>query len=518
MYRVLIVDDEALIRRGIKNSVNWNELGIEMVAEAADGVEALSQVIENVPDIVLLDINMPRMNGLDFANIVKKQYPNISIIIITGYSDFEYARSALRAGVDDYILKPVTKERIAEIIKSQLNTIEERKLNGMAQSYSERDAAAGILNSVLRGDAMAEAEIPRLCSMLDWKPQSKVFFAIIRDYLSSCELWNDGHADSLAHFSILNIAGEILEPHACGLSFTTYRGEMALVMNCTRGKCQELLQKIEYNVLSFLEIPIDTAVSGIGNIDELAALREQALEGLDYAFALSGKGVIFYDEIKKFKGEEVHYPVNTEKELLAQMYSGDMEKSLELIERFFDEISSQYPSVSQCRNVLLRLIMKISGTMESVSTRSGEALVKPIDPLAVLDSFQTLEDARLWVKKVYGDTYTYLAGMKSRSKQLYYKIKAYIEDNYNDCSLNLKKCSEDIFLSSNYISMILKKETGKAFVDCLNEYRIERARELLSAPNSKVYEVSTHVGFTHPTYFSSVFKKITGKTPSQYTL
>lgn len=103
MYRILIVDDEPLVRRGIKNSVNWNEFDIEMVAEAENGLEALEQVFENPPDIILLDVCMSKMNGLEFADIIKRRYPSIRIVIITGFDNFEYIQHALRTGVNDYI-------------------------------------------------------------------------------------------------------------------------------------------------------------------------------------------------------------------------------------------------------------------------------------------------------------------------------------------------------------------------------------------------------------------------------
>ena len=116
MYRILIVDDEALVRRGIKKSINWNELDIEMVAEAENGVEALEQVLENVPDIILLDICMPKMDGLEFASIIKQKYPQIRIVIITGFDDFEYARSALRAAIGRAVA--IARARALMIISS----------------------------------------------------------------------------------------------------------------------------------------------------------------------------------------------------------------------------------------------------------------------------------------------------------------------------------------------------------------------------------------------------------------
>ena len=520
MYRLLIVDDEAIVRRGIKKSVNWNELGIEMVAEAADGVEALSQVIENVPDIVLLDINMPKMDGLEFASIIKKQYPKIKVVIITGYHEFEYARSALRSGVDDYILKPITKEDVCAIIRAQLEKIEAERADQSAKySIDEQSAKHNMLNAILKKNQGARSDIERFCELQKWDAEQRISFVLMRNYLSDCEIWNDGQTDSLAEFAILNIAGEVLEMRECGLAFQTYKNELALLLSCPQPDITGLLNEIYGNLLDFLEIPVDFAISDLGNLKELPSLAEQAREALNCAFVLSHQNIIFFGEIKKKQDKSFAYPEQIEMELLEKMFTCDIEESLQLIDGFFAQLAQATPDVDKCKNMLLRLFLKVSNTIDSITGRTANAVEnapESFDPVLKLDEFNTLDEARDWLKTLYAETCNYVASIKSRTGQLYLKIKAYIEKNYGVSELNLKKCSEDLYLSSNYISMILKKETGKTFVDYLNEYRINKAIELLSGPENRVYEVSTQVGFTHPTYFSSVFKKITGVSPKQY--
>ncbi len=520
MYRLLIVDDEAIVRRGIKKSVNWNELGIEMVAEAADGVEALSQVIENEPDIILLDINMPKMDGLEFASIIKKQYPKIKIVIITGYHEFEYARSALRAGVDDYILKPITKEDVAAIIRAQLEKIEAELAEQPAKYViDEQSAKHNMINAILRNKHGVASQIERFCELQKWDAEQRISFVLMRDYLSDCEIWNDGQTDSLAEFAILNIAGEVLEIHECGLAFQTYKNELALLISCPQKEITGLLNEIYGNLLDFLEIPVDFAVSDLGTLKALPELAGQAREALNRAFVLSHQNILFYKDIIKKQDKSFAYPEQMEVELLEKMFTCDIEESVQLIDGFFAQLAKAAPDADKCKNMLLRLFLKVANTIDSITSRTSSSMEnapESFDPVSKLEEFDTLDEARIWLKKLYEETCSYVAGIKSRTGQLYLKIKTYIEKNYGDSELNLKKCSEDLYLSSNYISMILKKETGKTFVDYLNEYRIKKALELLSGPENRVYEVSTQVGFTHPTYFSSVFKKITGVSPKQY--
>ncbi len=520
MYRILIVDDEPLVRRGIKNSVNWNQQGVEMVAEAANGVEALSQVLENVPDVVLLDINMPRMDGLEFASIVKKQYPHIRIVIITGYNDFEYVRSALRAGVDDYILKPITKEDVQNIINKQLACVEEMEEQPPNSFIEESRAKQNVLNALLKKDILPANHVENPYQVLGWKEDTPIFFVLMREYLSSCGIWGDGKTDSLAEFAILNISNEILGEQSGGFAFLTYKNELAMVLPGSKKEVEENVNRIHDSILDFLEIPVDFAISCSGKLPMLATLYEKAQYALNCAFVLSDQNIIFYEDIAASKDKSFEYPQQIEMELLEKMFSANRQECSALIDSFFKQLVQAKPDNAKCKNMLLRLLLKMLNTIESVASHTeqngeGEDLVF-FDPLVQVESFESLEDARLWVQDMYARTYNYLSSIKSRTGKLFVKIKTYIDKSYADVNLNLKKCSEDLFLSSNYISLILKKETGKTFVDYLNDYRIAKAAELLVRSDAMIYEVSSQIGFTHSTYFSSVFKKVMGMSPKQY--
>lgn len=520
MYRILIVDDEPLVRRGITKSVNWNELDIEMVAEAENGIEAMEQVLENVPDIILLDICMPRMDGLEFASIVKKQYPNIKIVIITGFDDFEYARSALRSGVDDYILKPITKEMVAGVVRAQLDRIEEEREKKEPEKANDAKAAA-ILNSVLKQEARSQQEIPSFCEYTGLEDKD-VYFVIMKDYLADCKMWSEETDDQLAEFAILNIAGELLQSAGNGFAFETYKNELAMVIcGNQRHKLEHILTEIYENILGFIEIPVDFAISAVGELKELPRMAEQARQALTCTFVLTDQNVIFYEDIITHRESEFSYPEQIEREILAAMFANDtsVQQTNEQISEFFRRVKEVTPDVAKCKSMLLRLLLKISNTIESVNSRmqaQSDHQVVSFDPVRLLETFNTMDEAEIWLKKLYAETIDYVSSMKSRTGQLFLKIKNYIEKNYGESSLNLKKCSEDLFLSSGYISMTLKKSTGKTFVDYLNEFRVEKAAQLLTQPESKVYEVAMEVGFTHQTYFSSVFKKIMGTSPKQY--
>ena len=518
MYRVLIVDDEPVIRRGIRSCVNWNELGVEMVAEAANGVEALTQTAADAPDIVLLDINMPHMNGLEFAGIVKKRHPHSRVVIITGYPDFDYMRSALRLGVDDYILKPVTRENIEEIITGQIAALQagDRLAGDM---YIEARAVERELNARLKREPRPEGE-PLFLSRRGLRPNAPVSFVLLKDYLSGLEMWQGG-GDELARFAILNLAAEELEQSAAGLAFTTYLNEMALILTCPEDEVQEVLSTLRLRLLDFLEIPVDFGVSERASFSRLPDLAGQAREALEYAFVLDDAPVLFYTEVARRQAAlSPAYPAQEERDLLEHMLCESPEEIEPRLDRFFAKLKEAVPSVRQARMYLMRLVLKLVNTAGTIASwTDGEAGEVPFadENLGLqVDQFASLEEVSAWLKRCYAETYTYVRSVHSRSRQLYVTIRTYIEKNFASSSLNLKKCSEDLYLSASYIGLILKKESGRTFVDFLNEYRIEQAAQMLRSPDLRIGDVSARVGFTHPTYFSSVFKKVMGQTPKQY--
>lgn len=517
MYRVLIVDDEPLIRRGIRRSVDWNELGVEMVAEAANGVEALTQMAADAPDIVLLDISMPHMNGLEFASIVRKQRPDSRVVIITGYPDFEYVRSALRIGVDDYILKPVTKEDIESIVTAQVAALREGS-SDPGDLYVETRAVERELNAMLKREP-CRAVIPPFLSRRGLRKGAEVSFALMKDYLTGCSMWSS-EGDELAEFAVLNVAAEELEKSGAGIAFTTYLNEMALVLTCPEDEVRQVLGDLRLKILDFLQIPVDFGVSERASFGDLAELARQARSALEYSFVLHDADIIFYDKVAR---QQAHlspaYPVQEEKDLLDHMLSETPAEIEPRVDRFFARLKEAVPGVRTARMYLLRLVLRLANTAASLASWTEDDTGIPFawdDVGAQVEQFATLDEAAAWLKQCYADAYEYVRSVHSRSRQLFVTIRTYIEKNYASPSLNLKKCSEDLFLSPSYVSLILKKESGHTFVDYLNEYRIGQAAQLLRATDERVGDVAARVGFTHSTYFSSVFRKIMGMSPKQY--
>lgn len=518
------MDDEPFVRRGIRGAVNWNELGIEMVAEASDGVEALAQFVQDRPDIILLDINMPRMDGLEFASIAKRESPSTRIVIITGYNDFEFVRTALRIGIDDYILKPMTRESVQNIILAQLEALRENPVSS-SDGTSEAEEAkrdSERLNGVLRREPRHTEMLREFCDEHGLQTDSDVRFVVLREYVSGHAEWADSDPVDLAQFAVLNIANERISQVEGGIAFTTYRNETALLLTCKDSEIAVFLDDLRNGIMDLIELPVYIGVSERGPISELPRLADHAREALGCGFVLYDEPFITYEAVSERKKEVRPYPSQLEADLLDRIFGEEPSITLERIDALFEALSDATIDVRQSRQYLNRFLVTLARTIESISAWAEvpvDAAVSEIADSAQIgaaEDFKTLDEARLWMRGYFKRSYEYVRSVVSRSGQLFLTIKAYIEKNYMHSDLNLKKCSEELYLSSSYISSTLRKEAGKSFVDFLSEYRISQATRLLRRPGARISEVSEQVGFTHPTYFSTVFRKMTGMTPTQY--
>ena len=510
MFKALIVDDESIVRTGIRNSINWNEYDIEMIAEAENGIEALDEVMTDRPDLILLDICMPRMDGLEFASIVKKQFPGVHIVIITGFNDFTYAREAIRAGVDDYILKPITKKNVAEIVFEQIEKIkEERAAGAVAAAVSLPELVASLLTESRDTDHALD----ELSAALSISRGEAIRCVYVTSYSSDNDIF--GNDDNLVRFSISNIADEILEADGKGRSITLQDGKVFMIIK-DGDDVEDVVDDIRDNIFGFLKISVTCSVSGRGQLKDIKALHDSAVSARDYAFLHPEESIVFSDSITISDKEAFVYPMDIEHALLDNVTATTTDESERLLSEFFDRVLQGGLTEANTRNVLQRLSIGIADAIEFVNNRymSDETRIY-YDPFSVAECANADEALALF-KKAFKVINAALSSLKNKTVTHYAKISDYIDNNYSDNELNLKKCSEDLFLSCSYINMILKKETGRTFVDLLNDKRISTAKQLLLGDDVRINEVAESVGFSHSTYFSTVFKKQTGMTPKAF--
>lgn len=396
MYKLIIADDEARIRRGLRNSMNWNELNIEIIGEAEDGEIALNLAKEKMPNIMLVDICMPFVNGLDLIKQLKDIIENCIIIIITGFDEFEYIHEALKLKVFDYILKPVNRDNLKETILkavNELNKIEEKKnyLQWASRHLDDNLSAlkASFLSKWLNGNLQHEDVVKELSFFNINLGKNIGMIAIKVIERLNLDVYSNGWDKELTNFAIINIAGDLLGNPESIISFVD-----------------------EDNIIII--------ISNIKNIE-----------------VWFKKGSEIADKVNSY----IHHNVSIEQKKILNDILG--------VESAYKDIIHD---INKKRNY------------------------KPVVQLAL----------------------------------------KYIDRNYFLNHLNLDSVSENLNLSSSYLSKLLKQETGLSFIDYLTSVRIKRAIDIMSDPTVKIYQIAELVGYNNQHYFCKAFKKITGFSPKEY--
>lgn len=515
-YNVLIVDDDKMVRDTIKQSVEWNKFGFDMVQEAENGIEGLEQILQCTPDIIFLDIYMPRMNGLEFASIIKRKFPRTRIIIVSGMDKIQYVQQALRIGVNDYVLKPVSKKDICRIVIEQIDAIQNERLQSSRRPAAKEPAVTkeDFVNRLLNAPENSSFSIDEAQSLFPLSAKLPCYYVSFgSDYLSHNTPENEGNA---VDFALFNIVDDYLSSNEIGFGFVTAGGEFAALVFCKEDEIRSVLDQVRGRFSKFTDFSISMAVSGAGNLLDIKALRKQAHQAEDQCFMQQNPLFVFYEDIKT-SPVEFSYPSALEKRLLSSLFYHSLAECEPDIDAFFQLLIQSCPDAKMSQYALLRLFTKLSQNIEIFnSLKIGETEFDGFDPVDALESCQTVYEAQIWIKQLFSNANEYYTQIRGTRKTTLQKVIQYLNNNYADESLNLKKCSEELYLSYSYITRLLKKEIHKTFVEYLNEIRIEKAKLLLTDNAMTIAEIAEKIGFTNTSYFSTVFKKMTGTPPQQY--
>ena len=536
MYKVLIVDDEPIIRKGLRNIINWKNFECEVVAEAADGLDGLELIRKHRPDIIITDIKMPETDGLSMIKQIKEDVPDSKIIILTGHRNFDYAHEAVKLGVTDFLLKPSRIEELTSAISravKELNFQKQRseELNKLSQLFNQN---ISVLREKLLYDIIYEINTNRE----DIKEKLELFrmeqgrFRMLLVQNDAEE--SDGSEISqydrhLYQFGIINTFIEIFSDkfevlpvtlNTVGIAFIVMpRKDMTDDLDETINRKCTYLQEIINNCFGFT---VTIAISSDGNdFTELPQKFRECREALEHKFYLGNNSIIYHSDVNTFFRYDDHSMLEKlQKALIEGIKSGNEAAVEERLRDIFSYIRGVDPSkkefiknfywntITSINNIRLSLMSSEDGRKVEYTELSG--LYGLIEKCGNADELHTLleESARSVVSKV--NSYN-----NKSIKLILRKAVEYLQQHYHE-PITLNEVAEHTFVSTYYISRMFKKEMGKNFVDYLNELRIEKAKELLKDVRYKTYEVAEKVGIPDAHYFSRLFKKYVGKTPTEY--
>lgn len=530
MIKVIIVDDEYLVRMGLKTTINWNEMGFEIVGDADNGEKALELARKLRPDLVLTDIRMPKMDGLELIRALKEELPETKVVVLSCYQDFEYVREAMQfLGALDYVPKlSMQSGDIADIMANVKRVIE--KDNEEQGRLKELELQTNQDNHAMRNNWLRDLLMGTELDEDSWVIRGKSLklnlnlekgYTVISLYIHSHDkLFRN---NSSIRSSIINLLDDIIEKNKWhGDTFHIEDEEYCIILNFHGypnryyfERLESLCEQAINNLRLYLNISASFGVGPISSeIFKIGKSYSQASKACQFSFYKGIETMSYSEEILPYH-RIWYFDKKMAKALTSYLEEGQEEAVTKLMGNYFEKVTKDRrvdPSIvmNECRDILsiFTSVLKVYGT--NIHDLDKE------DPYETLSSCETLEDLRKWFS---GFIEKYFQHLKNVKDNIYGKdiMKAveYIMQNY-DQEIKLVHIASHIGMNESYLSHLFKKETGYGFTDFINNVRIKRAKDLLRLGDMNINEVSSCIGYTNPSYFSKVFKQIVGRSPIEY--
>ncbi|WP_206853861.1 response regulator [Candidatus Enterococcus mangumiae] len=474
MYNVLLIDDEYMILAGLKKIIDWNSLGFEVVATAENAMEGLS-ILEKQPiDFVLTDVTMPEMNGLEFIEVAQKQYPHFEFMILSGYQEFDYLKSGIQLGAVNYLMKPVNK---TELITS-LETVKKR-LDHQYEQKNQQEIFQEILFSQWLNEELDEPSEEELLEKLGSKQRRILLVQLPREAEKTVKEWL---VKTKEPYYYQRNYGKLLL-YVLLLEEQTVAGFCRLVETCFSE--QEWLISIGEETKEVEKIP-ESFHQAKDNLQLHQFYGEQKQQIIYADQHVANEQVIDFSNFNRV------------------LQSGQLEAAQKMVTDFFEQFQRAVMTPEDIRHLSFLLFMDIQ--REFVRLEDDE----------YLHGIQQINQA----KSVQDLHHLLLALLKEQQNQKKYslnveKVLGILHEHYHE-PLTLKEVSEDLHLNVMYLGQLFKKETKKSFSSYLNHLRMEQAKWLLLHSNQNINEISNEIGYNNTTYFSKLFKKIVGQSPTEY--
>jgi two-component system response regulator YesN len=524
MYKLIIVEDEPLARHIIKALVLDNFDNIQVVGEAENGTEAVRLSKKYEPDIILMDIRIPGINGIEASKQILSEFPDVKILVLTAYDDFNYIQQALNMGVKGYLLKPFQDNEIIEKITEIINEIKDLDLNKKLES-SINEVKPLIQKELVTAFISGDFDVHELKSYISFigeEIQAGYFMLISYEGDSNSHI-----ADALRNKRIGDKVHDIVYrfiPSMKKCLFGQTTANIIVIFFCedstslsnineSENMAQDIKRKINVIAGTDVSIGIGEVYSGLIN---LRLSYFEAFEALKKAKL--NNNIIHFAKIKDELSSEIQYeyPVKIENEMLEYIRIGQVSKALESADTIISDIFKNCSDSILIKDYIVQLITIIKRTLQQIGINKNSLNI--IGILMDTSIIHSLNELNIWSKNnIFA--LIHLADEQSRQKDLTVieRIITYINNNF--CSdITLDAIAEEVNLSPQYVSRIFRDQLGENFVDYFTRKRIEYAKEILVSETKSISEISTSVGYSDVNYFCRVFKKVTGLTPKQYKL
>lgn len=514
MYKVLLVDDERIIVEGISQTVDWNAYDTELIGTARNGLEAMSFIENNMPDIVISDIKMPGMNGLQLVEKVNELYPQIAFILLSGFSEFDYARTAMQFGVKHYLLKPCNENSITDALSEVIEELEKQHSQEAFMLNIQKELSKVMPHA--KEQFLKELVTNKMYGQRDWDDYGRLFSITIENEQVQLLLFQiEGKYEFEHMFAIKNIAQDVLGKATLLLSTTI--GKHVLLLIKAMHESEPLftrLKEVKQTFMSYYRLDITMAVSEAGHIKDARKMYRETLECLNYQFYLGEGSIITKSDIERSDDNLLKPFFYDEEPLCMHVKSGDWAFVQAELGNYFIMLADSRMDTHLSKSYVIPLYISI------VRQGKPEEINDYLKKIADFDQFGTLRMIEQFVtenaQEICLNNYT--THTKKHSCIIDKMIKV-IQDHIANPDLSLNwVASEILYMNADYLGKLFKKETGDKFSNFVVRLRMEQAMgEIEKTGDVKVFELAEKFGFgDNPQYFSQVFKKYTGFTPSEY--
>lgn len=520
MYSILLVDDEQIVLDSLK-FIFEREYGQDCRLETArSGREAIEKSEQMHPDIILMDISMPGINGIDAIKSIREFLPTAVIILLTAYDKFDYAKQAISFGVFDYLMKPVNRNRITQTVNSAMSQVDEyrkRRYDDLAMREKLENVIGvletGFIYAMLFPDS-GQQDLSRYLQMLEINSAHGIIMTLeFGENSENGMMINRIGSHVRLHRSYQTLREIVKSAHAC-LAGPLLLNRMVVFFPAEPEMLTSLTQQSELygriivdKIRSRLNVEVRAGISGpCETVDNLHRAWQESMQAMQAAQA--GE-VVMYRQLGQmpavFKDNEIQ-----EKEYYEALTAADADMACLIFDGLFDNLTN-LPS-EQFKSRVIGL-MALTDREWLRKNNSGCGSFNYCQLLQLDDIYRIRMMSHQRIREVC----ELISGMRNRNaNDLVEQARTYLEENYCDSSISLESAAERIALSPQYLSRIFSNQMGKTYIDYLTDLRIRRAMELLRKTDRSIKEISNDVGYGDPNYFSRIFKKITGKTPSDY--
>ena len=532
MFKVFLVEDEVIVREGIRNNIHWEQYGFIYSGDASDGELALPLIRKIKPDLLITDIKMPFMDGLALIELIRKELPHTKIIIVSGYDDFSYAQRAIQMGVEQYLLKPIDKEKMVETLiglnKKMEMELQQRayleKFEREAQEY-ETFSRRRFFEKIVTG-GLSVLEISETAKSMGIDINAPYYNVVLFSLNSTG--YNASTPESYT-FPVAAVQDNVRQYLLSRPEYNLFRWNVttyAVLINGAKDDIEERTQSCIDNIQSHCE-PAEDDVNWymakgtpVSRLSAIPACFAEASRILSYRYLCSDEHILSEESIRSLRKKGWSKEDAADKEICQERIINFLSSgSVEEIDRFIDQLlqNAEEESVPQhlfCRYLTMTVYFASMEYLDSIGCRPesfGPLEFRPNDDVS------TPQEVRHYARQVMEQAIELRdSESKKQQRDLLTQAIEYIDGHYWDEMVSLDTVAREVNISPNYFSAMFSQEVGQTFVEYLTGKRIGEAKRMLRKTEKRSSEIAFAVGYKDPHYFSFVFKKVIGLTPSEY--